>query len=264
MRVPPAVARMKAEAPLPVGQHNIEIQENRAQWERKPALRAIYGDFIRQIAGFLTDAVAGQTVELGSGMGTIKESIPHCVTTDIFANPWLDRVETAYHLSFPDATIANLILFDVFHHLEFAGPAMQEAARVVTPGGRLIIFDHDMGLVPRLVCRVFHHEPLGLDRPMTWDAPAGFSPAHGPYYAAIGNGYRCFVRGEFSAQWSAHWKLIHCRRLSSFAWLACGGFRGRQLYPDLALPLVQFVDRMLSFLPGIFSARMLVVLERRA
>jgi hypothetical protein len=47
--------------------------------------------------------------------------IPECVTTDIFPNPWLDRVENAYALNFADASVGNLILFDVFHHLEFPG-----------------------------------------------------------------------------------------------------------------------------------------------
>ena len=255
---------MKALEPLPIEQHNIEIIENRACWDRKPALRAIYGDFYRQIAAATATRVGGQTVELGSGMGNIKQFIPDCVTTDIFENPWLDRVESAYALSFPDASVANLILFDVFHHLEFAGVAFREAVRVVPPGGRIIIFDHDMGWVPRAVCRAFHHEPVAMDRPIAWDAPAGFSPERSPYYAAIGNAYRCFVRGELAGQWGVNWKLLSCDRLSSFAWLACGGFRGPQLYPTAALPVIQRLDRLLSRFPALYSARLLVVLERRS
>jgi SAM-dependent methyltransferase len=254
---------MKAPLSLPVEQHNIEIQLNRASWDRKPALRAIYRGFYQQIAAATTQAVSGQTVELGSGMGNIKQFLPHCVTTDIFNNTWLDRVESAYGLSFPDSSIANLILFDVFHHLEFAGKAFDEAARVVVPGGRMIIFDQDMGLVARWICRAFHHEPVGMGRPIGWKAPAGFSAANSAYYAATGNAYRCFVQGELSEQWAAKWKLIECRRISSLAWLACGGFRGKQFYPDGALPLVQAMDRLLSRFPSIFSARLLVVLERR-
>ncbi len=255
---------MKSTEPLPVEQHNIEILENRARWNRKPALRSIYGDFYRQIAAAVTNRVSGRTVELGSGMGNIKQFIPHCVTTDIFENPWLDRVETAYALTFPDASVANLILFDVFHHLEFPGNAFREAARVIPPGGRMIIFDHDMGLVPRFICKAFHHEPVAMDRAIVWDASPDFVPAQSAYYAAIGNAYRCFVRGELNGKWSTQWKIVSCRRISSFAWMGCGGFRGPQLYLTVALPLIQFLDRLLSYVPNLFSARMLVVLERRA
>ncbi len=255
---------MKPGSSLPIEQHNIEIQINRAIWERKPALRAVYRGFYQEIAAATTRGVPGETVELGSGMGNIKQFLPHCVTTDIFNNIWLDRVETAYALSFSNSSVANLIMFDVFHHLEFPGLAFEEAARVVAPGGRMIIFDQDMSLLSRCVCRVFHHEPVSMGKQLHWNAPASFSPAHSAYYAATENAYRFFVRGELSEERTAAWKLIECRRICSFAWLGCGGFRGTQLYPDVALPAIRLADRLLSHLPSIFSARLLVVLERRA
>jgi SAM-dependent methyltransferase len=254
---------MKSGSSLPIEQHNIEIQINRAIWERKPALRAVYRGFYEQIAAATTSRVPGQTVELGSGMGNIKQFLPHCVTTDIFNNTWLDRVETAYALSFSNSSVANLILFDVFHHLEFPGNAFEEAARVVAPGGRMIIFDQDMSLLSRWICRVFHHEPVSMGKQLRWNAPVDFSTASSAYYAATENAYRCFVRGELSEQRAAKWKLVECRRICSFAWLGCGGFRGKQLYPAGALPLIRLVDRLLSHLPDLFSSRLLVVLERQ-
>ena len=87
---------------LPVGQHDLEIQANRLAWQRKAQLRAVYRGFHELIASRLDRSVPGQVVELGSGMGSIKEVIPDCVTTDLFPNPWLDRQENAYRLSFAD------------------------------------------------------------------------------------------------------------------------------------------------------------------
>src|SRR4029077_12946528 len=90
-------------------QHNREIHENRKAWARKPVLRRVYAGLYRAICENIEPSIPGIKVELGSGMG----NIPQCVTTDLFANPWLDRVENAYHLSFPDASVGHLILFDV-------------------------------------------------------------------------------------------------------------------------------------------------------
>ena len=81
----------------------------------------MYSQFYREIARGLNPAVPGLIVELGSGMGNVKEHIPQCITTDIFPNPWLDRVENAYHLSFGQGEVSNLILFDVWHHLSTLG-----------------------------------------------------------------------------------------------------------------------------------------------
>lgn len=248
-----------------ISQHDIEIQENRMHWERKPVLKKVYRDFYQQIALWTTGTGEnGATMELGSGMGNIKEALPQCLTSDLFPNPWLDRVENAYALNWPDSTVQNLILFDVYHHLQHPGRALTEMARVVRPGGRVIIFEPGMGLLPRFIMSLFHHEPLGFGQPIEWDAPEGFDPARHPYYAAQGNSWRAFVRKEGLQQHVLpDWKLVHVGREPGWAWLLCGGLRGPQLYPDSMLPVVRLLERVLRLLPSLFSGRLLVVLERK-
>jgi hypothetical protein len=60
------------------------------------------------------------------------------------------------------------------------------------------------------------------------------------------------------------WSLEEVKQVTSFAYLASGGFRGRQLYPDLALPLVKTIDRVFGICPGLFAARLLVVLSKES
>jgi hypothetical protein len=79
-----------------LAQHNIEIAENRDHWNRKPLLRRVYRPFYTDIARRVDRSRPGLLVELGSGMGNTKEHMPDCITTDVFPNPWLDRVENAY------------------------------------------------------------------------------------------------------------------------------------------------------------------------
>jgi hypothetical protein len=85
--------------PICLEQRNHEIHQNFEFWNKKAVVRKVYSQFYRQIAARVSPAARGLTVELGSGMGNIKEHVPDCVTTDIFPNPWLDRVEDAYQLS---------------------------------------------------------------------------------------------------------------------------------------------------------------------
>lgn len=247
-----------------ISQHDIEIQENRAHWERKPVLRRVYQAFYQEIAKWTLQGGEGATLELGSGMGNIKETLPDCLTSDLFPNPWLDRVENAYALNWQERTVKNLILFDVFHHLQYPGAALAEMARVVRPGGRLIVFEPGMGLLPRLIMRLFHHEPLGFGQVIEWDVPAGFDPTSHPYYAAQGNSWRVFVQKEgLSQNVLPNWNVLHVGREPGWAWLLCGGLRGPQLYPDALLPAVRLLERGLRLLPSLFSGRLLVVLERK-
>ncbi len=246
---------------LPVGQHNLEIQGNRIAWERKPQLRSVYRGFHEMIASRLDRSVCGLVVELGSGMGSIKEVIPDCVTTDLFPNPWLDRQENAYRLGFPDGAVSNLILFDVWHHLRYPGTALAEFRRVLVPGGRVIVFDPAMSLTGRLVYGLFHHEPLGMRLPLTWDAPEGFTPTDADYYAAQGAATRIFWRREAAGR-LAGWEILEATPLPSFEYFATGGFSGPQLGGRLAFRLWRGLDRMASALPNLFAARLLVVLKR--
>jgi SAM-dependent methyltransferase len=247
-------------APSSIDQHLIEIQLNRKAWDRKPALRKAYANFYRLIQAELSHG-SGLTVELGSGIGAIKEFISDCVTTDLFPNPWLDRTENAYRLSFANGAVTNLILFDVFHHLEFPGLALQEFERVLLAGGRLILMEPGFGLLGRFIYQRFHHEPLGFDRAIPWDAPTGFDPDAQGYYAAQANAWRIFVRHEFQPN-LAKWRLIAVRRLAALSYVASGGFGGPSLYPDWFYGGMLVCDKFLGLFPSVFATRLLVVLEK--
>jgi SAM-dependent methyltransferase len=242
-------------------QHNIEIHQNRESWNRKPLLRKIYSGFYREIVRRIDSERPGLIVELGSGMGSIKEHLPACITTDVFSNPWLDRVENAYALSFSDGALSHLILFDVWHHLQYPGLALREFSRVLAPGGRLLLFEPAMGALGRFVFGHFHHEPLGLDQEIEWDAPEGFHADRAAYYAAQGNASRVFGSNEYASRLRG-WKLVEVQYFSGLAYLASGGYRGPQLYPTALLPVVNGVDTLLSRFPRLAS-RMLIVLSKQ-
>jgi SAM-dependent methyltransferase len=195
-------------------------------------------------------------------MGNIKEVIPHCVTTDIFPNPWLDRQENAYGIGFENGSISNLILFDVWHHLAHPKTALAEFSRVVAPGGRLILFEPGMGWLGRLVYGLFHHEPLGWAHPFVHEAPEDFVPADAPYFAAQSSATRIFLMGE-QRYYLEDWRLVKTVSLSSIAYVASGGFSKPQLYPTSWLPAMRRLDRLLSKFPKLFATRLLIVLERK-
>lgn len=253
---------MTSTAAPSLGQHNIEIQRNRAAWQRKPMLREIYRGFYQQIAQRIDRAVPGPVVELGSGMGQIKEVLPDCVTTDLFPNPWLDRQENCYALSFADNSVSHLILFDVWHHLRYPGTALREFHRVLAPGGRVILFEPAATWTGRFVYNFFHHEPVGIRAPITWEAPAGFAAADADYYAAQGSATRLFWWGEAGDRLAA-WHVREVRPVTSFDYFASGGFSGPQLGGRFLHGIMRGIDWLTAPFPRIFAARLLVVLEKK-
>lgn len=243
-------------------QHNREIHENRRHWDRKPLLRAEYARFYREIARALEDAAPGPVLECGSGIGNLKSVLPHAITSDLFPNPWLDRRENVYALSYPDSSLGGVVLFDVFHHLEYPGHALQEVHRVLRPGGKAVIFEPAMGLIGRLALGLFHHEPLGLRRRIEWVSPGPLDPARLGYYAAQGNAWRIFKRGGYAAE-LAPWERARVSYYPALPWLLTGGFRGPALCPVVLAPLAHLAERALSLAGArAFASRMLVQLRK--
>lgn len=244
-----------------IAEHQRQIEENLRYWEAKPVLREIYRDFHRLLSRYLSD-MPGETVEIGSGIGNIKEVIPHCVRTDIFPNPWNDRQENIYRLSMADSSVANLILFDVFHHLEYPLDALDECRRVLHTGGRLLVFDHAMSAAGFLFSKFIHHERAGFLKSYSLRA-SGASGLDAPrYYADHANARRIFEQ-RFEELLQPIWRRVAVVRLPAIKWLLSGGYRGPSMVTAGNNQILDHLERMTSCFPLAFGLRLLIVLERQ-
>ena len=239
-----------------------EILENQRYWQKKPILKEIYHDFHRKIAAQLSNLSEPLVVELGSGIGNIKDIIPACLRTDLFPNPWIGQIENAYKLSFAYGSVSDLILFDVFHHLQYPGTALLEFERVLRPGGRVIIFDPCMSLLGFFVFGLLHNEPVAWRDKIVWTAPKGWLVEKNEYYAAQGNATRIFFGNERSSL-PERWDVHHQQRFSAIAYIGSGGYSKPQVYPDMFYPALRLVEKVLDFFPALFSTRLLVVLTKK-
>jgi SAM-dependent methyltransferase len=247
---------------MSIEQHLIEMRYNQAAWRKRPVLRKVYAQFYELIYRALAP-LPGPTVELGSGIGAAKEFIPDCITTDIFPNPWLDQQENAYALTFTDSGISNLILLDVFHHLTYPGTALKEFHRVLRVNGRVIILEPAMSLLGKLIYGLFHHEPLGLLKPISWFAPDGVDPKETGYYAAQANASKVFLGNQFKGELGS-WDIPILETFPDIAYVASGGFSKPQFYPSSLLPIIRAFEEILALWPNLFATRLLVVLEKKS
>lgn len=235
-----------------------ELAELRDAWERRPLVRALYGEWFELIRDALADADA-PTVELGSGIGALKEAIPDVITTDVEPTPWAERVVDAERLPFTDESVGNLVLIDVFHHLPHPARFLDEAQRVLVPGGRIVALEPYVSPVSRLFLR-FHPERLDLGAdPFGADAAV----AGGPMESNQARATLAFFRhaAELERRWPAL-RVVERRMLGLLVYPLSGGFRQRQLLPPpLARPL-RAVERALSFAAPALAFRCFVVLER--
>jgi SAM-dependent methyltransferase len=242
---------------MSVPRHEQEVDEARLVWARKPLLADVYGDFYARVRSSMDDALPGRAVEIGSGIGSLRDRIPTVLASDSFVRPWLDVTADAYTLPFRRATLSHVIAIDVLHHLARPMAFLGEARRVLVSGGRVILIEPYISLTGRVVYGLFHDEPLGLGESLDWSTE---KPASG-YHAAQGNATRMFFGGE-SERWSAEWQLVRASRFAAFAYLLSGGFSRPAFYPRSLRSTLNRGDALLSRIPRLFAARCLVVLQR--
>lgn len=140
------------------------FKSNAAEWERIRALHAPEKDVEAAIARHLTSAPIGNFLDAGTGTGRMLELIaPHAeraigidVSPDMLAiardRLLQDNIQNAqvrlgdtYRMPFPNGATGtgfDVVLFhQVLHYLDDPGTAVAEAARVMAPGGKLLIAD---------------------------------------------------------------------------------------------------------------------------
>jgi SAM-dependent methyltransferase len=233
------------------------IAAHRAAWARKPALRGVYDRWFTA----LHEACASSPpiVELGCGPGFFKERHPDVIATDAIANPHADAVVEAAALPFGTARVGGIVLLDVFHHLPRPEAFLAEAARVLRPGGRVVMIEPWVGLAGRLFYRWIHHEDcdLGVDPRVPWgddrkDAMEGNAALPFLYFGARG----------LLDRLGLPLRVVRREPFAALPWLLSGGFQPAGLLPGSLLPAAERLDRLLSAAPRLTALRCLLVIER--
>jgi SAM-dependent methyltransferase len=227
-------------------------------WERKPVLRLIYDDFYDRLAAACRPGV---TIEIGGGVGNLKQRLGEVVATDIQSAPWLDCVADAQRLPFASGAAANIVMVDVLHHLEFPVVFFREAARVLRPGGRVLMVEPAITWGSSLFYRLLHHEPVRTSAQVLIDGTP--DPKRDPYDSnqAIPTLLATRDRERFH-------RLFPTLRITSVEWFALaayplsGGFKPWSLISAGIARRMLALERALEPTIGRFAAfRMMLVVE---
>ena len=185
-----AVRRARAEAAQSY------FATNAAEWDRLRALHIPEAEVEAALLSLVGDGQVSSYLDLGTGTGRILEVVAprarRAVGVDL-NNEMLSlaraRIEKArlsqvqvrrgdlFELPYPDASFDLVTVHQVLHYLEDPAAAIHEAARVLTPGGRIVIADFAPHMLEFL--RDDHqHRRLGFSdkEAAHWFKSAGLSP----------------------------------------------------------------------------------------
>lgn len=236
-----------------------DIDRQRRVWEAKPQVRSFYEvQVFPRIDRELRSE--GPIVEIGSGAGTYRGWNPSVIATDIVMTDDLEVRCSALDLPFASGRIGSLVAINVLHHLPAIGPFLDEAIRVLEPGGRCIFVEPWITPASRVFYRWFHQEDNEpVEDPLFGQNTADDRPMHGNTYlpfqalsdrAALADRFPDLVRTRVEL-------------FSGLGWCLSMGFRDGALLPDRLLrPLLHLEDRTGPIWSKLGGLNALIVLER--
>jgi SAM-dependent methyltransferase len=242
------------------------FEDHRRAWQANPALRICYGHWYRRIHDVLPSRALGPWIEIGSGPGFAREFIPELELTDVVQAPWHARRMSAEALSLADSSVGALVLFDVLHHVAAPARFFAEAARVLRPGGRIVLCEPYISPVSGLVYGHLHPEPVDMSADPWDEAAQETALAKDPFASNQAIPTLIFGRDRGRAFESRFPQLavVRVERTAGLSYPASGGFSHAPFVPA---PLWRGWFALENLLPEIifrgFGFRMIVEIERR-
>jgi len=237
----------------------MQLEDYQKQWNKKTALRAIYGDFYQKIESVMCN---GNTLEIGSGIGNLQISSGMLIRSDIQYSAGVDVIADAQRLPFDNNTFSNIILFDVLHHLQCPLLFFTEAQRVLKPGGKVIMMEPGITPVSKLLYRIGHEEPVD----MRWNMnnPCEVDVNKNPYDSNQAIPTILFKRdSKLFLDTVKGFKINSSNWLSLFAYPLSGGFKSWSLLPrKWVYAILKIEEKILPFFGSFMAFRLMVVLEK--
>lgn len=253
----------QAEGDLIVGADNLDRRQiaHRSLWERKKTIRLLYRYFHRRL---LESCPPGPILDIGGGTAHIKDSRPDVITSDILSFPGIDVVADAHRLPFADRSFAGIVMLDVLHHLERPIEFLQEASRVLQPGGRLAMIEPAMTPVARRFYHHFHVEPVDMNADAF--AEVAIDPDRDPFDANQAVPTLLFATPAACRRVESVIPALRVRSVdwfSLFAYPMSGGFQNWSLMPAaLVGPTLSLEEKIPGAVRRLIGFRMMVALER--
>ena len=223
---------------------------------KKGFINKIYEDWYNLVKRHLP-LHKGIVVELGSGAGFIKETIPGTITSDVMFLPFVDVVMDGINLPFSANSIDCLVLIDVFHHIPNVNLFFNEAIRTLCKGGQIIMIEPWINRWSFWIFSNLHHEVINISTD-GWDFTSS-GPLSGANQALP---WIVFKRDRriFEEKYPAL-RIKEISPLMPLIYLLSGGLKNSLTMPAFSYPFWRKVEQ------GLFSEEKkgmfgLVVLEK--
>lgn len=226
----------------------------------KPLIKRCYDLWYKLLLADADSVVATtplHVVELGSGSSYIKSLRPEVITSDI-APGVADLVIDGRTLPFEDGSVKALLLTHVFHHIPDVGLFLDEAMRVLAPGGVISMVECANTAFGRFFFKRIHPEPFD-EKAVTW----AFHSEGRMFDSNQALSYLVFQRDR--AKFEAIYPMLKIEKHQYLPWLSyllSGGVNLRNPVPRFMAKFIVSLDSVVQPLDPIFAVHWHITLRK--
>ncbi len=205
-------------------------------------------------------------IEIGCGAGFSQLYLSQSILlTDIIQNHWVDRIIDGTNMALPSGSVDVLIASHNIHHMAFPLSFLKECARVLKPGGVLLIQEINTSLLMRCLLKLMRHEGWSYDIDV-FDETTPTNDPSDPWSANCAVPELMFDNPTRLSRAIPDLAILKNQKMEAFLFPLSGGVIAKQKMPELptwVLQIVHQIDRLLvAIFPNVFAMGRSVVMQK--
>lgn len=248
-------------------QHEGDLEGSRKAFEKRPNNLVF---LLKHRFEWMNEYCEGREniIELGAGAGFTRYFIrtPNLKLSDFTKHPWIDLEIDALNIGLDAASVDVIICSHMIHHLASPVKFFKEVARVLKPGGLLLIVDIETGFLMRLLLRIMRHEGWSFDVDV-FDENAVCNDPSDVWSANCAIPKMLFQNPERFEKSLPDFEILKNERFEGFVFPLSGGVNAKTRTVQLPFPVLKAIraldNLLIKIAPSFFAMGRKVVLRKK-
>ena len=233
--------------------------------ENKKLLKSCYSDFYKEILKMENKLKKSENnlirIELGSGVGFLKQYDSSIITSDVVYNKFTDKVLDANNLPYKENTIDSIFGIFCFHHFKDPFSFLKDLEKKLKPGGLCILVEPYYGPLAKILYKQVHDSEY-FDAEEKFNTKVENKTAMEKANQALS--YIFFIKN--SKKFKENFPKLEIVNTYVFdnyiRFLLSGGLNFKTLIPDFFNFFIILIEKLISPLKKIFGIHYLIVIKK--
>jgi SAM-dependent methyltransferase len=233
--------------------------------ESKKMLKSCYSDFYLKIfqieKKFKKKRYKEVRLELGSGVGFIKNFDKKIITSDVVYNKFTDKTVDANKIPYKNNKIDSIFGIFCFHHFKDPFNFLKDVQKKLKIGGLCILIEPYYGPLASVIYKKVHKSEY-FNTKETFNYKIKNKTAMEKANQALSYIYFVKNKKKFYKEFPKL-KIIHTSVFNNYLrFLFSGGLNFKKLLPDFLIIFIKFLEVIMSPFKKIFGIHYIIVIKK--